>query len=78
MTEPKIPAQSPHVLEMEPGTYAWCSCGKSNKHPFCDGSHKGSDLRPVVTQIAEKKTVAWCACKKTQGAPFCDGSHKKS
>jgi CDGSH-type Zn-finger protein len=22
-------------------TYCWCSCGKSAKQPFCDGSHTG-------------------------------------
>ena len=22
-------------------TYYWCSCGRSQKQPFCDGSHKG-------------------------------------
>ncbi|MFW6328287.1 MAG: CDGSH iron-sulfur domain-containing protein, partial [Bacteroidota bacterium] len=25
-------------LETGPGTYFWCTCGKSKKQPFCDGS----------------------------------------
>ena len=24
---------------VEGKTYYWCSCGKSSKQPFCDGSH---------------------------------------
>jgi len=66
---------APDVIELEPGKYAWCSCGHSSKHPFCDGSHSGSDMAPVVFEVTETKKVALCACKKTGGAPFCDGSH---
>ena len=29
-------------------SYYWCSCGKSSKQPFCDGSHKGTEFNPVV------------------------------
>ena len=34
-------------------SYAWCMCGKSNKQPFCDGSHKGSEFKPVIFKIGE-------------------------
>lgn len=74
--EKKVVQKSPIVLEIEPGTYAWCSCGHSSKQPYCDGSHSGSDMRPIVETVTEKKTVAWCACKNSSGA-FCDGSHTK-
>ena len=77
MTEPKIAQKSPYVLEMEPGKYAWCACGLSAKQPFCDGSHKTTDIRPVIEEITEKKKVAWCGCKKTENKPFCDGTHRK-
>ena len=31
------------AIEVEQGkSYYWCSCGKSSKQPFCDGSHKGT------------------------------------
>ena len=76
MSSPQVPQKSPYVLEMEPGQYAWCACGRSAKQPFCDGSHRGSEFRPVVTQIEEKKTVAWCGCKQSKKAPFCDGTHR--
>jgi len=75
MAEPKIAQKSPYVLEVEPGTYAWCRCGLSQKQPYCDGSHKGTGFSPEVVQIEEKKTVAWCGCKHTKTPPFCDGTH---
>ena len=29
------------AIDVEQGkSYYWCSCGKSSKQPFCDGSHK--------------------------------------
>ena len=74
---PKIAKSSPFVLDMEAGTYFWCSCGKSAKQPFCDGSHKGSEFRPVKTVLEEPKKVAWCGCKHSANKPFCDGAHAK-
>ena len=31
-------------------SYYWCSCGKSSKQPFCDGSHKGTAFNPFEIQ----------------------------
>ena len=33
---------------IEGKSYYWCSCGKSSKQPFCDGSHKGSKFEPMT------------------------------
>ncbi len=76
MTEP-IPAQkSPFSAELVDGKkYAWCACGRSSKQPFCDGSHAGTGLRPVVFQAEESKTAWMCGCKATGSKPFCDGTH---
>ena len=31
---------SPIGIVVEEGkSYFWCTCGKSSKQPFCDGSH---------------------------------------
>ncbi|MBT9544861.1 MAG: CDGSH iron-sulfur domain-containing protein [Candidatus Sericytochromatia bacterium] len=77
MTTPEIPQKAPYVLDMEPGSYFWCACGKSQNQPYCDGSHAGSGLRPVRAEITESKKVAWCGCKQSENKPFCDGNHRK-
>ncbi len=77
MSEAVIAAKEPAVLELEPGTYYWCSCGRSKTQPFCDGSHQGTDFTPEVVEISEKQTVALCQCKRSKNGAFCDGSHKQ-
>jgi len=77
MEEPKIAQKSPYVLDLEPGTYYWCACGKSDNQPFCDGSHKGSEFTPKLVEIKEKKQVALCGCKHSKNGAFCDGTHAK-
>jgi len=77
MEKPVIAQKSPYVLDAEPGNYFWCACGKSAKQPFCDGSHKGSEFRPLKSIIEEKAKKAWCGCKNSKNPPFCDGSHAK-
>jgi CDGSH-type Zn-finger protein len=33
--------KEPCCVQTEAGkTYAWCTCGLSEKQPFCDGKHK--------------------------------------
>jgi CDGSH-type Zn-finger protein len=76
MSQPKVAQKAPYILEVEPGKYAWCACGLSAKQPFCDGSHKTTDLKPVIEDITEKKKVAWCGCKATGKKPMCDGTHR--
>ena len=75
--KPEIAQKAPYVMDVEPGTYAWCACGKSNKQPYCDGSHKGTEFTPVIEKVDSAKKVAWCGCKNTGQTPFCDGSHAK-
>ena len=64
------------AVEVEQGkSYFWCSCGKSSKQPFCDGSHKGSDFAPLQYKADQSKKVFFCTCKLTKDQPLCDGSH---
>ena len=65
------------VYVEEGKSYYWCSCGKSSKQPFCDGSHKSSEFNPVVYKAEATKKMFFCACKQTNNQPFCDGSHNK-
>ena len=66
------------AIEVEQGkSYYWCSCGKSSKQPFCDGSHKGTEFKPLTYKAGLTKKVFFCVCKQTNDQPFCDGSHNK-
>ena len=77
MSTPDCPQKSPYVVDLEPGTYYWCSCGRSKKQPFCDGSHEGSEFNPVKFTVEEAKKTWLCGCKRTADQPFCDGTHNK-
>ena len=66
------------AIKVERGkSYYWCSCGKSSKQPFCDGSHKGTEFKPLAYKAELTKKVFFCVCKQTNDQPFCDGSHNK-
>ena len=77
MSKGHIAARAPIPVDVEAGkAYFWCQCGKSQSQPFCDGSHKGSEFRPVMWKAEASETKYFCACKQTNNQPFCDGSHK--
>lgn len=76
MTDPVATQSSPYVIDEQPGRKFWCACGLSANQPYCDGSHKTTDLRPMPVEIEAARKVAWCGCRRTGNAPFCDGSHK--
>lgn len=76
-TEPQIPQKASYPVELEEGkTYFWCACGQSQRQPFCDGSHKGSDFTPVKFTAEATKRAFLCGCKHSSKAPMCDGTHK--
>ena len=64
------------AIEVEQGkSYYWCSCGKSSKQPFCDGSHKDTTFKPLPYKADQSKKVFFCTSKQTNDQPMCDGSH---
>jgi CDGSH-type Zn-finger protein len=74
---PTIPQKAPYSLEVEAGkSYWWCACGKSNKQPLCDGSHKGSSFTPVEYKADKSEAVNFCGCKHSHNGAMCDGTHK--
>ena len=78
MTKAHRAGDTPIAVEVEKDkSYYWCTCGKSSKQPFCDGTHKGSEFTPLAYKAEETKKVFFCPCKQTNNQPLCDGSHSK-
>jgi CDGSH-type Zn-finger protein len=77
MSEPLVAKTSPYALELAPGEYWWCACGRSASQPFCDGSHQGTGLEPVALRLDAAQKVWLCGCKHSGNKPFCDGAHKR-
>lgn len=75
MDDPVIAQKAPYGLELQPGEYYWCRCGRSSRQPFCDGSHADTEFSPVRFVLEEPKKVWVCGCKHTANQPFCDGTH---
>lgn len=76
--EPVTVQKAPFPVEVEQGkTYFWCACGRSAKQPFCDGSHKVTDITPVKYTAETDRKLFFCGCKRTGKPPLCDGSHAR-
>ncbi len=69
----------PIDVELEAGKkYAWCSCAKSKRQPFCDGGHKNSGMVPKIFSVDAPRNAFLCVCKKTGNPPYCDGTHGRA
>lgn len=75
MSAPKIAQKGPYTVKEGVGKRAWCQCGLSKTQPYCDGSHRGTGIGPLIETFTEPKTVAWCGCKQSKTKPYCDGTH---
>jgi len=56
---------------------AFCMCGLSKNGPFCDGSHKGTDITPEIVTFERDKNLYICGCQQSNKRPYCDGSHNQ-
>ncbi len=75
---PIIAQKAPFKVEVESGkSYFWCSCGKSAKQPFCDGSHKDTEMSPTKYVADKDGAVFFCGCKHSDKGALCDGSHSR-
>ena len=74
---PVIEQLGPYIVKnpiIAAKNYYWCSCGMSQKQPFCDGSHEGTMFKPLKFNLEEKVNRMYlCGCKISRNAPFCDG-----
>ena len=78
MDLPKICGKAPLAVDaIKDKKYAWCACGLSEKQPFCNGTHRGSDFVPKIFNETENKKIYLCNCKQTSSPPYCDGTHNK-
>ena len=74
---PVVAQTTPIPVEVEAGkSYFWCACGRSQRQPFCDGSHRDTPFQPVKWEAPETRRVWFCGCKHSGTAPVCDGTHK--
>lgn len=77
MNKPVRASDTPYAVDVEAGkTYFWCACGASQKQPFCDGAHSGTEFTPLKYEAEKTAQVYFCGCKVTATQPLCDGSHK--
>ena len=78
MNEPKFAQKSPYKVVLEEGQkYAFCTCGLSEKQPYCDGAHKeAGEFKPKIFVAEKSGEMFLCGCKRTGAAPYCDGTHK--
>ncbi len=77
MTKGQVAKKGPFAVQVEAGKeYYWCACGKSKGQPFCDGSHKGSEFKPMSFKASKSETAYFCGCKQTNSPVMCDGTHK--
>ncbi len=74
-----IAQKGSYKVELKEGqTYLFCTCGRSQKQPFCDlSSHKETGHKPLSFKAEKDGLHYLCGCKHTGNKPYCDGTHKK-
>jgi glutamate synthase domain-containing protein 2 len=78
MSKPKIADKKPMKVNLNQGdTHYWCACGLSTNQPYCDGSHRTTEISPKKFIAQETGDAYLCMCKHSKNPPYCDGTHAK-
>ncbi len=76
MSKPKIADRKPIKVTLKKGEEKyWCACGLSKNQPYCDGSHRTTDITPKKFIAEETGDTYLCMCKHSKNPPYCDGTH---
>lgn len=68
----------PKKVKLKAGDlYHFCTCGRSKNQPACDGSHSGTDFKPIAYKPEIDEDKMFCICKQSSKLPFCDGTHNE-
>jgi len=60
MDKPVVAQKSPIAVELKKGeTYYYCTCGKSDKQPFCNGAHEGTSFTPMHLLLKRMKQLIY-------------------
>ena len=74
----KVPVAArlgPYEVQVVEGrSYRWCSCGLSATQPWCDDSHEGTGMEPVVFVAPITAMFFMCGCKQSANKPYCFGT----
>ncbi len=78
MTPPKHGPGPIHVEETA-GKKSYCTCGWSERLPYCDGSHNRLETgcRSFKVEIADPGPRWVCQCHQSSTPPWCDGTHER-
>ena len=73
--QPMMAQRGPFIVNVKAGCeYVWCSCGRSQAQPWCDGSHLGTGLEPITFVAPVTAEFYMCGCKKSDNKPYCFGN----
>ena len=76
--KPRVPVPArdgPYEVLVEEGRrYRWCSCGLSATQPWCDDSHEGTGMAPMVFVAPITAMFFMCGCKRSENKPYCFGT----
>jgi CDGSH-type Zn-finger protein len=60
--EPIIAGKKPIKVDLEEGkNYFWRRCGRPATQPFCNGSHRGTQITPL--KLTSNKTASLALCQ---------------